>query len=109
MLTVKGYRLLVKAKEIERVSGGGIIISVEGTNQDRLEQTGNQIGTVVGVGHTCWKGSVDDTPWCEVGDDILYSKHAGRFVFDPVTDEKFLTINDDDVIAVIQKGTDNVT
>ncbi len=99
MIDVQGYRILVKAKEIERVSAGGIIVSVEGTNEDRLEQTGNQIGTVIGIGHTCWTGGKDETPWCEVGDEIIYSKHAGRFVFDPESDEPYLVINDDDVIT----------
>ena len=107
MLEMRGYRLLVKPKEIERVSEGGIIISVEGTNEDRLEQAGNQWGTVVSIGHTCWKGGPNDIvqdPWCDVGDDIIYSKHAGRFVYDPYTNEQFLVINDDDVHCIVKKG-----
>ncbi len=107
-MEVRGYRLLVKAKEIKRESEGGIILSVEGTNEDRLEQTGNQVGTVVGIGHTCWKGSLEQEDWCEVGDTILYSKHAGRFVYDPETDEPYLVINDDDVLIVLEKGDKDV-
>lgn len=104
MMQVRGYRILVKPKEIKRKSDGGIIISIEGMNEDRLEQSGNQMGTIVGVGHTCWKGSLEQEPWAEVGDEIIFSKHAGRFIYDPETEEQFLTINDDDVLIVTKKG-----
>jgi co-chaperonin GroES (HSP10) len=104
MMKVKGYRILVKAKEIKRESDGGIILSVEGTNEDRLEQNGNQFGTVIDIGHTCWKGGIDETPWCAIGDEIIFAKHAGRFVFDPETDEQFLVMNDDEVICVVREG-----
>jgi len=104
MLEIRGYRLLIKPREIERVSSGGIIVSVEGTNDDKLEQSGNQFGEVIGIGHTCWKGGVDETPWCEEGDQICFSKHAGRFIYDPETDDPYLIINDDDVICVIERG-----
>ena len=102
-MQIRGYRLLVKAEEIKRETDWGFVTSVEGTNEDRMEQSGNQIGFVVGVGHTCWKGGVDETPWCKEGDRILYSKHAGRFVYDPNTDEPYLVINDDDVLLVLEK------
>jgi co-chaperonin GroES (HSP10) len=104
MMEVKGYRILVKAKEIERTSKGGIIISVEGTNEDKLEQNGNQFGIVVGIGHTCYKGGVSDEPWCEIGDEIIFARHAGRFVFDPETNEQYLIMNDDEVLCVTRKG-----
>ena len=106
MLEARGYRILVKAKEIERVSEGGIIVRVEGSQEDRLEQAGNQWGTVVSIGHTCWKGGVNDLvqePWCKEGDEIIYSKHAGRYVYDPDTGEDFLMINDDDVHCIVKR------
>ncbi len=101
MINVKGYRVLVKLKEIERVSDGGIIVSIEGTREDRLEQAGNQFGIVDQIGHTCWKGGVDETPWCEVGDMIALSKHSGRFLFDPHTNDEYVIINDTDVLGVV--------
>ena len=107
MLEAKGYRLLVKAKEVERVSEGGIIVSIEGSKEDRMEQAGNQWGTVVSIGHTCWKGGVDDTPWCDVGDEIIYAKHAGRYVYDPYDagdEAQYLIINDDDVQCIVKKA-----
>lgn len=108
MMQARGYRLLVKPKPIQRESAGGIIISVDGTQADRLEQSGNQMGTVISIGHTCWKGGPKDIvqdPWCVMGDEIIYSKHAGRFVFDPETEEEYLIINDDDVLLITKKGT----
>lgn len=104
MMQVKGYRILVKAIEIKRTSEGGIILSVEGTNEDRMEQNGNQRGIVVGIGHTAYQSEASNEPWCEIGDEIIFAKHAGRFVFDPETDEQFMVMNDDECLCVTRKG-----
>lgn len=104
MINVKGYRVLVKPKEIERKSKQGIIISVAGTQEDKLEQAGQQFGVVIGIGDSCWKGDNFDKPWCELGDTILFSKHAGRFVYDYTDDEDlaYMIMNDTDVLAVVE-------
>ena len=102
MLNIKGYRILVQPKEIETVSSGGIVITLEGTNEAKLEEAGQQFGTVLSIGATCWKTEVLGEPWCEVGDTILFSRHSGRFVYDPDdNDKKYMIINDTDVIAVV--------
>lgn len=106
-MKVRGYRLLVKPRKVEDVSAGGIIVNVEGSNAAKLERNGNQYGTVFGIGHTCWKGNFKQDNWCEVGDEIIYSKHAGRFLYDRETEEEYLAINDDDVLVVYKKGADN--
>jgi len=102
MINVKGYRILVDIDPIETVSKGGIFI----VQDERLEAAGQQFGTVVSIGHTCWttaEGSKLE-PWCEVGDRILFARHAGRFVFDPENrDKEFMIMNDTDVIAVISE------
>jgi len=105
MIKVRGYRILVKPKEIEHMSKGGIITTVPGTQEDKLEKAGQQFGTVVGIGHTCWKGEELGEPWCELGDSILFSRHAGRFVYDPSNEEEALFImNDTDVLAVVREN-----
>ena len=102
MINMKGYRLLVKPKKVETVSPGGIITLLEGTNEERLEEAGQQFGIVISIGDTCWKGETFGDPWCNTGDLILFSRHAGRFVYDPDNeDDKYMVINDTDVIAVI--------
>lgn len=97
-LFVRGYRVLVKTDDIETVTPGGIVLAID----EKVEAAAQQTGTVVGVGHTCWKSStLDQAPWAKVGDRVLFSKYAGRVIIDPVTGEDFMTMNDDDIICVI--------
>lgn len=103
MINVVGYRVLVKPKEIEKVSEGGIVI-IASDNEEKLEEAGNQFGTVVSMGESCYG---EEDPWCKVGDYVCFAKYAGKFVFDPETDEKFFIMNDTDILAVIT-GEDNV-
>ena len=93
---MKGYRLLVKPKEIETTSVGGIVLVLD----EKLEASGQQIGTVINVGDDCW--SEYEIPWCKVGDQVLYAKFSGRFVYDPETKEEFMVMNDTDVMGVIE-------
>ena len=108
MLEVRGYRILVKPDPVETVSKGGIIMVLD----EKLERSGQQFGVVVGIGHTCWANRatdgefVEQERWCKAGDRILYSKHAGRFVYDPDTEEELMIMNDDDVLAIVRKEKD---
>ena len=100
---MKGYRLLVDIDPIEKVTKGGIVL----VQDEKMEAAGQQFGTVISIGHTCWTnadGEVKVEPWCKVGDRILFARHAGRFVYDPFDrKEEFMVMNDTDVIAVIDK------
>lgn len=101
MLKIKGYRILVKADPIETTTAGGIVL----VQNEKLEAAGQQFGTVIGIGDTCWtdaKGE-DLGQWCAKGDKILFSRHAGRFVYDPDDNEEYMIMNDTDVIAVIEE------
>lgn len=98
MMKVKGYRILVIADEVEKVSEGGII---KVYLDERVEQAALQTGIVFGIGNTCWKGDAFTDPWCEIGDHILFSKHSGRFVEDPTDGSEYLIMNDTDVLCVI--------
>ena len=103
MINMKGYRLLVDIDPIEKVTAAGIIL----VQDEKLEASGQQFGTVVAIGPTCWTKADGSKlePWCEVGDRILYARHAGRFVYDPENrDKEFMVMNDTDVIAVITEN-----
>jgi len=103
MLNIKGYRILVEIDPVEKVSEGGIIITLD--KDEKLEAAGSQFGTVVSIGDTCWTDAKGEplTQWCEEGDKILFSKYAGRFVYDPEDkDRELMVINDTDVIAVTE-------
>ena len=104
MINMKGYRLLVDIDPIEKVTPGGIVL----VQDEKLEASGQQFGTVVAIGHTCWTNAEGEQvvePWCEVGDYILFARHAGRFVFDPKDRSKeYSVMLDTDVIAVITEN-----
>lgn len=107
---VRGYRILIQKEEVKRKTDWGFQLSSEGTYQDRLENSGYNVGRVVDIGHTCWKGSRIDNEeaWCKVGDLIVYSKHAERKIpalnSDDHSDSVLYVINDDDVICVIEEN-----
>jgi len=102
MMKVKGYRILVKPDGVKTTTDWGYQLVLD----ERLEASGQQFGIVVDIGPTCWtdRSGAPLERWCEVGDKILYSKHSGRFVYDPENDdEEYLVIQDTDVIAVVEK------
>ena len=99
-MKIKGYRILVSADEIKTMSDGGIYLVLD----ERMELASQQFGTVIDIGSTCWTDAKGEQleRWCEIGDRILFSKHAGRFVYDRADkDREYMVINDTDVIAVI--------
>ena len=103
MMKVKGYRILVIADKLEKVSEGGIVFV---HHDERREKAALQTGVVYGIGNTCWSGESFAGNWCEKGDRILFSKHSGRFVEDPTDDTEYLIMNDTDVLCVIEDKTD---
>ena len=101
-----GHRILVKPDNIEEVDPvlasakkSGIILS---DMASRLEQTSVDTGVVLDVGPNAWKAFDDGHPWASVGDKVVYAKYGGKLVVDPDTKEKFLILNDDDIIGVIK-------
>ena len=126
-----GHHLVVEPISLPEKSKGGIVIQHAGTNWDKLSKASRQLGTVLAVGAQCWKAHASGLAayvdardpaleaWCKVGDLIFYSRHAGKFMFDPIvrkelkdiidgqSDLKELyVINDDDVIAVLPPMAD---
>ena len=95
MISVCGHRVLLKPKNVENVSKGGIVIPDHIADKERLSVT---LGTVVDIGSTAWDGL---EPWCSVGDCIIYGKYGGKMI--EVSGEKFVVINDEDVICRVPK------
>jgi co-chaperonin GroES (HSP10) len=106
-LKVVGHRLLVKPKELETKSKGGIVISYG--PDEKARRAAVSLGTVVGVGETAWAnpalgfGTTAWVPWCGIGDEIYYTKFAADLVDDPNTGETYALINDVDVQVVVTK------
>ena len=109
---IKGYRILLAVDSVEEEIREGALKGFQMTHseqQKRMENSGQQTGTVLGIGETCWTDATGNkmVPWCDVGDQILFSKHAARFIYTPGEDklaaEEFAVINDTDVIAVVRE------
>lgn len=103
------HRLVIKPFDItdsddtyRSAKAAGIVLS--GEDKLRREQAAVDRGTVVAVGPTAFRDF-----GCEntvvIGNEIVYAKYAGKEVEDPETKEKFVLINDEDVVALLRKGT----
>ena len=110
MINVKGHRLLVKEDSVETVSEGGIVVVVK----EDLERAALQTGVICGLGEDCWKAfrKVDENglekngqPWANIGDYVIFARHAGRFIKDPTNGDEFLIMNDEDILGVITEGS----
>lgn len=111
MIEPVAHRLVIKAFDItesddvyKSAKGAGLILS--GEDKLKREQAAVDRGTIVSIGPTAFR----DFGWehtLVIGDDIVYAKYAGKDVEDPETKEKFILINDEDVVAILRKGNTN--
>ena len=102
------HRILVKQDKLEekdetfkRAGAAGLIIP--NLDERVREQAAIDTGTVVAIGDTAFKDFGAESP-IKVGDMIVFAKHAGKIITDPVTEEKFVALNDEDVIAKFTQG-----
>lgn len=119
-MTIKpvGHRVLVKPIKVEEKYKGGIIVATA-KDIDR-EQRAQTYGVVVAIGDQCWKdlgnrtvvvsdGNVKEikkegSPWCKVGDKVLYQKYSGMEISDQSGDYLDLIIlADNDITAIIEE------
>ena len=108
-----GHHLVVEPMKLPEKSAGGIIINFEGTQFEKLERAGRMVGVIEAIGPQCWKAhaaALADCPtadvstradWAVVGETVLYSRHAGKFMFDPISGAEMYLIHDEDVLAIL--------
>lgn len=119
MIKISGHRLLVKRYSLEErdqryknAAKAGIVIP-QSEEKSRAE-AGVDRGEVIQIGPDCWKAfhlnsNPADTnfenfsPWCKVGDKIIFAKYAGKDFTDEQNDIKYVILNDEDVCAVIDE------
>lgn len=104
MIKVTGCRILVKPYKLQEhdkvydsAKKAGIILSEV---SERKEQVNIDKGVVLQVGTKCHEDYVGDLA---VGDTIAYAKFGGKFITEPSSDELFLVINDEDVVAIFKE------
>lgn len=96
-----GHRVLVKPDFVEEKSKGGIILAQDTVKQ---EQGAQVIGTVLDIGTTCWIDSGDGTPWCKIGDRVVFAKYSGMKIWNPVEGkyrDDILIVNDLDICGLV--------
>lgn len=114
MIQMTGHRVLVDADSVDTEVDFGEAGQFQIVTDEKLERTGVQRGVIVNLGPDCWKAyryvdgdgiERNGEAWAKVGDYILFSRHAGRFVEDPMDENKlYLVMNDEDILGVFHEG-----
>lgn len=98
------FHVIVRPDPVEKESVGGIILYA--TDADaKKERAAGVYGTLVAVGPTAWKGFDSGEPWAKVGDRVMFAKYSGKTFKDDSTDDDFVLLNDEDILAVINVET----
>lgn len=106
MLKVSGPRVLVRQDRLEEKDPtfasavrAGIVIH-DSSREKKQEQNAVDEGTCVAVGLGCWQPPIGDgTPWCAVGDRVVFAKYGGSIRKEG--DDIFILLNDEDILGVI--------
>jgi co-chaperonin GroES (HSP10) len=101
-LVVKQFDVTEKDKTFQSAKAAGILL--QGTQMER-EQAAVDRGTVVALGPTVFQDFKAELN-LQVGDEIVFARHAGKTVRDPEQADndftKYIVINDEDVIAILR-------
>jgi len=101
-----GHNVVVQPVTLKTETDSGIILVTEGSQKEKLEMAGRMLGVLVAVGpQAWWAHSValeqEYEPWAHVGDTVFYSRHAGKFMFDPISKKEMYVLHDEDILAVL--------
>lgn len=99
-ILVKQDNLAEKDEKFASARRAGIVV-VE--DEHKREQAAIDTGTVVEIGPTAFRDFGLDVSPIKVGDSVVFAKYAGKAIEDPATKEKFVALNDEDIIAVLTK------
>jgi len=105
MLKAIAFRIIVRPDPVETKTQSGIIIKVD----EEAYAGATTVGTIVGIGPDAWKAYNPSQVYAglEVGDRVFFAKYAGKTIIDEDTKERFLVLNDEDVVCKsIKKETE---
>jgi co-chaperonin GroES (HSP10) len=96
---VLGWHILVEQEEILEDSKVGSIILPQTVTDDVKYLT--NVGKVKAMGPCCYnnKERYGDTPWCKVGDYVVWGRHQGTHVI--FKDKKYVLLLDDSIVLVV--------
>lgn len=95
-LLVKPFKLQEHDKVFDSAKKAGIFLL---ETAERKEQINVDKGTVLQIGSKCHEDYVGNLA---VGETIAYAKFGGKFIQEPGSEEVFLVINDEDVVAIFK-------
>ena len=97
-MTIKAvaFRVLVRPKNVDAVSKGGIDLSAV---DQKMERNAQITGTIIDIGPDVYKAfkTTEEFAGLKIGDIVYYPKYAGKWVPDFNTGEELLMLNDEDV------------
>lgn len=88
------HRVILKPF-IERESKGGIVIA----RDERAQAINTDKGEIVMFGPRAWKDFGCDTPPVQIGQKVYYAKYGAKLLEDEDTKEKYIILNDEDVLV----------
>lgn len=100
------HRILIKQDKLEEVDEVYIRarkagLEIANTDSNLRAQASVDTGTVIAIGDTAFRDFGTTSPIVE-GDRIAYARFSGKFVKDPTTEEEFVLLNDEDVVAIFK-------
>lgn len=96
-ILVKPFKLQEHDKVFDSAKKAGIFLL---ETAERKEQINVDKGTVLQIGSKCHEDYVGDL---KVGDVIAYAKFGGKFIQEPGSEDVFLVLNDEDVVAIFKE------
>lgn len=102
-IEVVTFRVLIKQEDV--VQAKQVKTSIPGfvtaVSDEKREQQAHDKGVIVQVGPTAFNDYGTEPP--KVGERVCYAKFAGKEIVDPDTNEMFVVINDEDIVAILRK------
>jgi len=92
---------LEETDEVYRKAKAAGIALVDLVDKSR-EQAAIDTGRVVSIGPTAFKDFGADTTVLSIGDTVVFAKYAGKVVIDPSSKERYVLLNDEDVVCLLK-------
>jgi co-chaperonin GroES (HSP10) len=102
------HRILVKPDNVQDVdpslaAAKRMGMEIAGKELER-EQGAIDTGVIILMGRTAGR-DFGDEGFVHVGQRVVYAKYGGKAIVHPTTKEKFVALNDEDVIAIFEEET----
>ena len=112
LVMIKVPRVRIELDAVYRLAtNAGLVLSeavkLQCEEKRRQVEYGADTGTVYKVGPQAWRDFGDGSPWCDVGDEVIFRKHAGSAPpdQDPEKDFYYRVLNDNEICLVLRKRT----